>query len=79
MWLDVPVEEIHTRLVADNTRPLLQNVNLKEKLRSLYEQRQSLYAQADLRITSSPEETPEQIAARVLAEIPTVLKQGIGI
>ncbi len=77
VWLDVPVEEIHTRLAADNTRPLLQNVNLKETLRSLYQQRQPLYAQADLHITPSPEETPEQIAARVLAEIPTVLKEGI--
>lgn len=76
VWLDVPVEQIYTRLAADNTRPLLQGVDLKATLRSLYQQRQRLYAQADLHITPSPEETPEQIATQVLAEIPTVLKQG---
>lgn len=68
VWLDVPVEIIEARLQNDTQRPLRAN------LRSLQQQRQPLYAQADLRITVSDEETPEQIATRVLAEIPTVLK-----
>lgn len=74
VWLDVPVELLYTRLAEDTTRPLLQDVDLKEKLRSLFEQRQALYNQADVRISVTEEETPEQIATRVLEAIPTVLK-----
>ena len=77
VWLDIPVEQLYTRLVADNTRPLLQDTDLLARLQSLSEQRQPLYAQADLRITPSSEETPEQIVTRVLTAIPTVLKQGL--
>jgi shikimate kinase len=74
VWLDVPVELLYTRLALDTTRPLLQDVDLKQKLRSLLEQRQALYNQADLRISVSEGETPSQIATRVLEAIPTVLK-----
>ncbi|KYC40139.1 shikimate kinase [Scytonema hofmannii PCC 7110] len=74
VWLDVPVEILYARLAEDTTRPLLQDNDPKGKLRSLLEQRQHLYSQADLRITVSEGETPEQIATRVLDEIPGVLK-----
>ncbi len=74
VWLDVPVEQLYARLTSDTTRPLLHDVDRLGKLRSLLEQRQPLYAQADLRITLSNEETPEQIATQVLKKIPTVLK-----
>ncbi|MBD2773481.1 shikimate kinase [Iningainema tapete] len=77
VWLDVPVELIYSRLAEDTTRPLLQDVDPRAKLRELLETRQPLYAQADLRITITEEETPEQIATRVIEEIPTVLKQNI--
>ncbi len=76
VWLDVPVEQLYSRLAADKTRPLLQDTDPLGRLRSLLKQRRSLYAQADLRITPNPEETPEEIATRVLEEIPTVLKEG---
>lgn len=74
VWLDVPVELLYARLAQDTTRPLLQDADLLQKLQTLLEQRQPLYAQADLRVSVSDEETPEQIATRVLEEIPTVLK-----
>lgn len=74
VWLDVPVEQLHERLAADTTRPLLQATDSLAKLRSLWQQRQPLYAQADLKLTTDNTETPAQLAARVLAEIPTVLK-----
>ncbi len=75
VWLNIPVEQLYDRLATDTTRPLLQDVDdPQEKLRSLLEQRQPLYAQADLRIMASIEETPEQLATRVLDLIPTVLK-----
>lgn len=78
VWLDVPVEQLYARLQSDTTRPLLQDPDPLGKLRSLLEQRQPLYAQADLRVTVSGEETLEQLATRVLEEIPTVLKKGTG-
>ena len=77
VWLDVPVEILCRRLAEDTTRPLLQDTDRILKMRSLLEQRQSLYAQADLQITVREGETPEQIATRVMEEIPSVLKPNI--
>jgi shikimate kinase len=74
VWLDLPVEILCARLAEDTTRPLLQDTDLEAKLRSLLDVRQPLYAQADLRITVSEAETPEQIATRIIEEIPSVLK-----
>jgi len=74
VWLDVPIEVLTDRLANDNTRPLLQDAALLDKLQLLLQQRRSLYNQADLRIEVSAEETAAQIAARLITEIPTVLK-----
>lgn len=74
VWLDAPVELILARLAEDTTRPLLQDADPQDKLRSLLEQRKPLYKQADLRITVQAEETPEQTAARIIEAIPSVLK-----
>jgi shikimate kinase len=74
VWLDVPVELLYTRLAEDSTRPLLQDSDPEGKLRSLLQERTPLYSQADLRITVSAEDTPEQIVQRIINAIPTVLK-----
>ncbi len=74
VWLDAPVEVIYRRLAEDTTRPLLQDVDPQGKLRSLLEQRQALYSQADLKITVQEGETPEAITTRILEAIPSVLK-----
>jgi shikimate kinase len=78
VWLDVPVEQLYNRLAEDNTRPLLQDPDPIGKLRSLLDERRSLYAEADLHITPHPQDTPEAIAAQVLETIPSVLKKGVG-
>ncbi|ARV62565.1 shikimate kinase [Nostocales cyanobacterium HT-58-2] len=77
VWLDVPVEILCARLAEDTTRPLLQDVDRTAKLQSLLQERQPLYAQADLRITVSKDETPEQTATRIIEAIPSVLKPGV--
>lgn len=77
IWLDVPLAQLQERLQADTTRPLLQQGELTERLQTLLEQRRSLYAQADLRLESGATDTPEQIASRILALIPTVLKPAV--
>jgi shikimate kinase len=77
VWLDVPVELLYTRLAEDSTRPLLQDSDPEGKLRSLLQERTPLYSQADLRITVSGEDTPEQIVQRIINAIPTVLKNQV--
>ncbi|MBV6625022.1 MAG: shikimate kinase [Rivularia sp. (in: Bacteria)] len=74
VWLDATAELLYDRLKEDTTRPLLRDSNPLLKLRNILEQRQSLYALADLRITIKDGETPEEIAKRVLTQIPSVLK-----
>ncbi len=74
VWLDAPLETLLQRLQGDTTRPLLQETDPKQKLQDLLDQRQSLYAQADLRIQIQPGETSVQVCDRILTEIPAVLR-----
>lgn len=77
VWLDLPVEKLYQRLQGDTTRPLLQEVDPLEKLRSLLKNRQAMYSQADLHISLTGEETPEGVARRVLEKIPTIIKSEV--
>jgi shikimate kinase len=74
VWLDAPVDVLYDRLSADTTRPLLQDADPKEKLRTLALGRQALYSEADLHITIAQEETPEQVTQKIITSIPSVLK-----
>lgn len=74
VWLDASVDVLIDRLQNDTTRPLLQAANPAQALQNLLDQRHSLYAEADLRIVVNAGDTPEELASRVLTQIPTVLK-----
>ncbi|AFY76832.1 shikimate kinase [Pleurocapsa sp. PCC 7327] len=74
VWLDAPVELLRKRLAEDTTRPLLQAIDRAKKLSSLLEIRRPLYQQADLQIAIAQNQTPEQITAKLIEQIPTVLK-----
>lgn len=74
VWLDVPVEQLQIRLAADTTRPLLQEANPAAKLQALLQQRQSLYAQADVHIRYTIAESPAQVAVRAIEQIKQALK-----
>jgi shikimate kinase len=74
IWLDVPLDLLCDRLQNDSTRPILQGVDLRQTLQTLLEQRQHLYAQADVRIVTGADESPPQLAIRVLEEIKKSLK-----
>ena len=74
VWLDAPVEVLVNRLQNDTARPLLQKANPAQALQKLLDQRRSLYAEADLRIPLNASDTPEEIASRIISEIPDVLK-----
>lgn len=77
VWLDVPVEQLQMRLEADTTRPLLQDADPAIKLQALLEQRQALYAQADVHIRYTLAETPEEVATRAIEQIKQVLKPSV--
>ncbi len=70
VWLDVAVEELYARLQEDTTRPLLRAPDPLGKLNSLLSDRLKMYAQADVHIKVGKDETPNELAARILKEIP---------
>jgi shikimate kinase len=75
VWLDAPAELLLQRLAADPTpRPLMQAADPGERLATLLAERRPLYAQADLTIHQAGE-SPERVAASVLAGLPTLLKE----
>ena len=75
VWLDASVEVLIERLKEDTTRPLLKQADPAQTLHQILEQRRGLYAEADLHIRIDAKETPEQIASKIVTQIPTVLKQ----
>lgn len=74
LWLDAPLEQLHQRLRSDTTRPLLQTPDWADKLQSLKQQRQSLYAQADVHIQCGADESPDAIVDRAIVAIQQALK-----
>lgn len=74
IWLDAPVDVLIDRLRENTNRPLLQQNNPAQAIQNILDQRRNLYAEADLHIRISAEDTPEQIVSRIITEIPTVLK-----
>jgi shikimate kinase len=75
VWLDAPIDIIFERIQEDPDRPLLKTDDPKETLQQISEQRRSLYSEADLHIVIRPEDSPEGIADRILAAIPSILKE----
>ncbi len=67
VWLDVSPELLQSRLAGDMGRPLLQGQDWATKLTTLLAQRQTLYAQADVRVAVAAEDSVAAIAARTLA------------
>lgn len=74
VWLDAPVELIYERIRGDEHRPLLQTPDPLATLRSLLEDRRSWYREADVHLSVTADEAPETTVARLLEQIPTVLK-----
>lgn len=68
IWLDVDLEILKKRVVEEQTRPLA------DKLESLLETRFPLYAQADLRISPNPEQSPQEVSTQISELIPSILK-----
>jgi shikimate kinase len=74
IWLNVPLDVLYNRIKKDTTRPLLQTTDPLAKLQLLLQERRSLYAQADVEISISATDSAQQVAERMLEEIPKLLK-----
>jgi shikimate kinase len=74
IWLDVPLQELTQRLERDQNRPLLQVTNRQQQLSHFLDQRQNLYAQADIQVAVTGDQTSLQVAESVLAAIAQTLK-----
>ena len=73
IYLKSTCEDLVERMVGDKSRPLLQNVNLKETLESLFESRNPLYTSTSDYII----ETKNKRANEIATEIQSVIKQKI--
>ena len=74
IWLDVVPDQLLQRLKADSTvRPLLQTDDPEGALNALLNERQPLYAEADLTVVIN-NETPETVADGILQLLPGLLK-----
>jgi shikimate kinase len=67
IWIDVPVEILYDRLkTASESRPLLQTADPLQTLNDIYTKRRDRYAQADISIMVSADETAEAVCDRLL-------------
>jgi len=78
VWLDVPVEVLLARLRRDQTRPLLQTPDPEATVRELLAARRSRYELADLHVAVRAADSPREVAARVVAQLPSVRKSSSG-
>jgi len=75
IWLAAAAELLLKRLQRDPTpRPLLQCPDPVQRLKELLAARESLYAQADLRVVQAETMTCEAVAAAVLEALPMALQ-----
>ncbi|BDA39346.1 shikimate kinase [Candidatus Atelocyanobacterium thalassae] len=74
IWLDVPIPLLTKRLNNGISRPLLKQKHLSTELETLFKQRQTLYAQGDLRVTISENDSSDDTVNKILKLIPTIIK-----
>lgn len=66
VWLKVDLDLLWKRVKHKDTRPLLQTPDPYETLSRLYEERQPVYAMADLTVTSSADYSIDTMTEKVL-------------
>lgn len=74
VWLSAPTALLAERLQGDETRPLLKTEDLETKLKTLLEEREALYKEADLMIQVTAALSPEDVTDQILGALPQVLK-----
>lgn len=74
IWLKVEVKNLIKRIKYAKNRPLLNNVNAKEKIKELVKNRYPLYKQAKIIVDSNGK--PETIVKKICQEISTTGEDG---
>ncbi len=75
VWLNVPVDELVTRLSRDKSRPLLKEGDLHQKLNTLLDQRRARYDQADVTVVYEAGGEVSAIAQRTLEALQTFVAE----
>nr|WP_245312747.1 shikimate kinase [Bradyrhizobium macuxiense] len=65
IWLDTELKELRRRLKGDTSRPLLQGVDIEQKVDQLHEERSPFYQKADIRLPIVPPFQKEKKDARI--------------
>jgi shikimate kinase len=74
IWLDVLPEALFARVSQDLTpRPLLQQADPLQTLKTIFQERQRYYAQADIRVDADA--PPEEVAQRTLDNLKARIEQ----
>lgn len=66
VWLNADLRLLWSRVRHKNTRPLLQTENPYQTLKTIYEARVPIYAQADISVTSRADYTIERMTGLVI-------------
>lgn len=66
IWLDMGVDQLYKRLRGNSQRPLMQSDDPLATLHRIYEERRSLYAEADICLQVNELETAELVCDRLL-------------
>jgi shikimate kinase len=70
IWLDVSLEQLHQRLrTSHQVRPLLMTDDPLATLTNIYNQRQKLYAQADIRISIDTNDPAHKVCDRLIIDL----------
>ncbi|AFY72212.1 shikimate kinase [Synechococcus sp. PCC 7502] len=70
VWLDVSMQQLYHRLRSSHhVRPLLETADPLATLTKLYEQRRSLYAQADVCLVIDTDDSPQKVCDRLVADL----------
>ncbi|NEQ52366.1 MAG: shikimate kinase [Leptolyngbya sp. SIO3F4] len=75
VWINVPIDELIARLSQDQSRPLLKEGDLRDKLTTLLEQRRNRYAQADITVVYQSGEAVDAVAKRTLENLEAVIAE----
>ncbi|MEM6254681.1 MAG: shikimate kinase [Cyanobacteria bacterium P01_D01_bin.156] len=75
VWLNVPIDELVTRLSRDTSRPLLKDGNLQDKLTTILDQRRVRYAQADVTVVYEAGGEVSEIAQRTVDALKTFISE----
>lgn len=68
IWLNAKLETLVERVEHNNNRPLLQNIDKREKLKSLMDERYPVYQQADI-VVDTDSNSRTIITAKILEEL----------